>query len=288
MKIVTFLRKTITSQNGLLIFLWKETHSETKSWKSSRILTKKVTTTTVNLEIVEDFACESNFFHFLFFHHFSPFFRFFHFFIFSFFPFFHFFHFFVFFSPYFSFFHLFIFFILRLRYGCHGNVARCLWECRGPFSKTETGSELSSSSLTFQWWWRSPSSRLFPRTRFNCVCGADDRCAQDLEQRPNLAVRQESDSRGSSAPGDRTVGGCAQDRASRQNPAMLTLSVTGCRTTTFFPNSFHTFSDWTLTDISHNYVLGQILMFNLKIPVKFDSLGLSCGRWDFRGSATPP
>ena len=35
-------------QNGLLIFLGKETHSETKSWKSSRILTKKVTTTTVN------------------------------------------------------------------------------------------------------------------------------------------------------------------------------------------------------------------------------------------------
>ena len=30
----------MTTQNGLLIFLWKETHSETKSWKSSRILTK--------------------------------------------------------------------------------------------------------------------------------------------------------------------------------------------------------------------------------------------------------
>ena len=43
------------------------------------------------MEIVEDFACESNFFHFsFFFHHFSPFFLnfFFHFFIFSFFHFF--------------------------------------------------------------------------------------------------------------------------------------------------------------------------------------------------------
>ena len=48
MKIVTFLRKNDYSQNGLLIFLGKETHSETKSWKSSRILMKKVTTTTVN------------------------------------------------------------------------------------------------------------------------------------------------------------------------------------------------------------------------------------------------
>ena len=56
MKIVTFLRKTVTSQNGLLIFLWKETHSDNKimeivedfdetsynnngkPWKSSRIL----------------------------------------------------------------------------------------------------------------------------------------------------------------------------------------------------------------------------------------------------------
>ena len=37
-----FFWKTITSQNGLLIFLGKETPSETKSWKSSRILTKKL------------------------------------------------------------------------------------------------------------------------------------------------------------------------------------------------------------------------------------------------------
>ena len=46
MKIVTFLRKTLTTKNGLFIFLGKETHSETKSWKSSKILTKKITTTT--------------------------------------------------------------------------------------------------------------------------------------------------------------------------------------------------------------------------------------------------
>ena len=31
----------MTPQNGLLIFLRKETHSETKPWKSSRISTKK-------------------------------------------------------------------------------------------------------------------------------------------------------------------------------------------------------------------------------------------------------
>ena len=58
MNIVTFLRKTITPQNGLLIFLGKETHSEThmeivdnfdeksynnngKPWKSSRIFDEK-------------------------------------------------------------------------------------------------------------------------------------------------------------------------------------------------------------------------------------------------------
>ena len=43
-----FFGKTVTSQNGLLIFLTKETHSETKSWKSSRMSAEKVTTTTVN------------------------------------------------------------------------------------------------------------------------------------------------------------------------------------------------------------------------------------------------
>ena len=48
MKIVTFLWKNAHTQNGLLIFFGKETHSQTKSWKSSRILTKTVSTTTVN------------------------------------------------------------------------------------------------------------------------------------------------------------------------------------------------------------------------------------------------
>ena len=38
MKMSLFFGKTIASQNGLLIFFGKETHSETKSWKSSRIL----------------------------------------------------------------------------------------------------------------------------------------------------------------------------------------------------------------------------------------------------------
>ena len=36
-----FFGKTVTTQNGLFIFLWKETHSETKSLKSSRISKKK-------------------------------------------------------------------------------------------------------------------------------------------------------------------------------------------------------------------------------------------------------
>ena len=58
-----FFGKTITPQNGLLIFLGKETHSETKSWKSSRILTKKVTTTTVNPGGFCECSQISSFFH---------------------------------------------------------------------------------------------------------------------------------------------------------------------------------------------------------------------------------
>ena len=64
-------------QNGLLIFLLKETHSETKSWKSSRILTKKVTTTTVNLGNRRGFCVSIHFFIFSFFIIFLHFFRFF-------------------------------------------------------------------------------------------------------------------------------------------------------------------------------------------------------------------
>ena len=46
-EIVTFPRKTETSQNCLLIFVWKKTFRK-QSWKSSKILSKKVTTTTAN------------------------------------------------------------------------------------------------------------------------------------------------------------------------------------------------------------------------------------------------
>ena len=97
----------------MLIFLGKETHSETTSWKSSRISTKKVTTTTVNPGNRRDFACESKFLHFSScFHHCSSFFSFFSFsFFFPFFLrlFFHFFHFFrFFFCFFFSFFLIFL------------------------------------------------------------------------------------------------------------------------------------------------------------------------------------
>ena len=82
----------MTPQNGLFIFLKKETHSETKSWKSSRILTKKSYNNNLkpwkSLRILR----VNPFFHFsFFFHHFSMFFVFFSFCsFFSFFSFFHF------------------------------------------------------------------------------------------------------------------------------------------------------------------------------------------------------
>ena len=110
MNIVTFVWKTVRPQNGLLIFLGKETHSETTSWKSSRILSKKVTTTTVNFGNRRGFCVWIQFFSFsFFFHHFSSFFlfffifSFFHFYLFSFFHFFLFYHFFIYLI--FSFFH---------------------------------------------------------------------------------------------------------------------------------------------------------------------------------------
>ena len=55
----------MTDKHWLLIFIGKQTLSE-KTWKSSSS-TKKVTTTTVTLEIVMDFACEAKFLHFTFF-----------------------------------------------------------------------------------------------------------------------------------------------------------------------------------------------------------------------------
>ena len=96
MKIDAFLRKKRShTQNGLLIFFGKETHSETKSSKSSRTSTKKV------MDIVRDLRVKPNFFIFhcssflifLFFNffHFFVFFSFFL--IFSFFSFLYFFHF---------------------------------------------------------------------------------------------------------------------------------------------------------------------------------------------------
>ena len=68
-----FLWKTLTTQNGLLIFLGKEIHSETKSSKSSRILTNKATTTTVNPGNRGGFCGESKIHHFVIVHHFSSF-----------------------------------------------------------------------------------------------------------------------------------------------------------------------------------------------------------------------
>ena len=60
MTIVAFLLKTVTSQNGLLIFFWKETHSETKSWIVKDFVEKKLQQQRQTLELVEDFACEDN------------------------------------------------------------------------------------------------------------------------------------------------------------------------------------------------------------------------------------
>ena len=42
---------------------------------------------------------------------------------------------------------------------------------------------------------------------------------QEVKPRPNLAEHQGADTRGSRAAVDRTCGGCAEDRFSRQNPA---------------------------------------------------------------------
>ena len=62
--------KMVTPQNGLLIFLWKETHSETKSWTSSR-----------NLRVKPNFFIVLSF-HFVIFYFFSFFLFVFHFFMF--------------------------------------------------------------------------------------------------------------------------------------------------------------------------------------------------------------
>ena len=57
-QIATFLRKTVTSQDGLLIFFGKKTHPE-KSWNLSKISQKKSQRQRQTLNIVENFACEA-------------------------------------------------------------------------------------------------------------------------------------------------------------------------------------------------------------------------------------
>ena len=79
MKIVTFLRKNAETAKRVVDFpLERDTFRNKNHGNRRGFSTKQVTTTTVTLEIVKDFACEIFFFIFLsFFHHFSPFFRFF-------------------------------------------------------------------------------------------------------------------------------------------------------------------------------------------------------------------
>ena len=95
-------RKHVTTQHGLLIFLWNETHSETQSWKSSKIFACEA-----NFVI---FSCSLLFVIFQFSVHFFFFFQFFQFFsVFDiFFSFFHFFHFFTFFISFILFHFLFL------------------------------------------------------------------------------------------------------------------------------------------------------------------------------------
>ena len=86
-----FFGKTVRPQNGLLIFLQKETHSETKSGKSERISKKKSFNKNGKpWKSSRILRVQAKFPHFfVFFHHFSSFFRFFS--LFSFFTIFHFF-----------------------------------------------------------------------------------------------------------------------------------------------------------------------------------------------------
>ena len=106
MKIALFFGKNGDPQNGLLISLGKETHSETKSWKSSRIL--RLNPSFSFFFLFSPFSPFSffHFFHFFHFFIFSFFLIFFIFFLFVIFPFFHFFFylFFVFFLSFFLFF----------------------------------------------------------------------------------------------------------------------------------------------------------------------------------------
>ena len=114
MNIVTFFRKNADHPKRVVDFLRERDTFWMKSWKSFRILTKKVTTTTVNLGNRRGFCVWSQIssffiiFSFFSFFIFLNFFRSFIFLIFSCFSFFSFFHFF----SFFSFFHFFNFFFI--------------------------------------------------------------------------------------------------------------------------------------------------------------------------------
>ena len=88
MKNVTFLRKNADPPKRVIHFPGKETHSETKSWKSSRILTKqynnngkpwkssRILRVNPNFFIFRSFLSFLSIFSFFFFHHFFIFFYF--------------------------------------------------------------------------------------------------------------------------------------------------------------------------------------------------------------------
>ena len=94
MKIVTFLRKNDYPPKRVVDFPLERDTFRNKIMEIVEDFDKKLQQQRQTLEIVEDFASESNFFHFsFFFHHFSTFLSFF-----SFFQFFHFLQFFIFFN----------------------------------------------------------------------------------------------------------------------------------------------------------------------------------------------
>ena len=78
-KNVTFPMKNRETQNGLLIFIGKERHIPKQNHGNRRGFRRKKLQQQQRqtLEIVEDFACEAKFHHFLSFSSFFPFFRFF-------------------------------------------------------------------------------------------------------------------------------------------------------------------------------------------------------------------
>ena len=77
MKIVTFLRKNRETAKRVVDFLRERDTFRNKIMEIVEDFDGKKVRTTVNLEIVEDFACESIFHFSFFFHHFFSIFRFF-------------------------------------------------------------------------------------------------------------------------------------------------------------------------------------------------------------------